>query len=198
MLDFNFLKLLENKQLYYSLIITGFFVYILILRIVHFKIEKIVSFFTKKTQSDIDDLILKRTKNLFFYLFIFLGSCFFIKLLYLPPKFERFTLSTIKTIITLILGLIVYRISSIILENRITKTIKEKGDEGLYNFFLFIKSLIRITIIILVFFQIMSIWDVNITPLLASAGIASLAIALAAQQLISICLEEQVYLLTKL
>ncbi|NPA38368.1 MAG: mechanosensitive ion channel family protein, partial [Candidatus Nanohaloarchaeota archaeon] len=46
----------------------------------------------------------------------------------------------------------------------------------------FLESLVKITVLVIVFLQILSTWNVEITPLLASAGLVGIAIALAAQE----------------
>jgi MscS family membrane protein len=62
---------------------------------------------------------------------------------------------------------------------------KEGESDDLKSFISFMKSFTKFTLLILAFFQILLIWNVNITPLLASAGIAGVALALGAQQLLS-------------
>ncbi len=175
--------LLSNNQEYLIALLI-FCVYALIIRILYSKFEKIVRLFTKKTKTDIDDKIINAIRTPLFYILIFLGVLVEIVLLDIGKQFKHFLISFIESLIIIYSTIILYRVINIIVESLLTKYIKEKGDETSYNFLLFTKSLIKIVIIILAFLQILTIWNINISPLLASAGIAGLAVALAAQHLI--------------
>lgn len=56
----------------------------------------------------------------------------------------------------------------------------ERGKIG-SDLFLLLKNLIRVVMVLLGAFWVLSVWQVNLTPLFASAGIAGIAVALAAK-----------------
>ncbi len=175
--------LTNNKHYFLSLLV--FIIYAFILRIIYYKAEKLIKLFTKKTKSNLDDRIVESTRVPIFYLLLFLGALVDLSLLSFNEKIKFILLSTIKSLIIISGAIALYRTINIIIELGLMRYIKEKGDETAYHFFLFIKSLIKISFLTLAFFQILTVWNINITPLLASAGIVGLAVALAAQQLIS-------------
>jgi small-conductance mechanosensitive channel len=162
-----------------------FIIYAFILRIIYYKAERIIKLFTKKTKSELDDKIVESTKVPIFYFLLFLGALVDLSLIDFNEKFKFILLSSIKSLMIISGAIALYRTINILIEFGLTKYIKEKGDDTAYHFFLFIKSLIKISFLTLAFFQILTVWNINITPLLASAGIVGLAVALAAQQLIS-------------
>ena len=65
---------------------------------------------------------------------------------------------------------------------KVTSRTKSEVDDSLISLF---HSALRIALVIVAFLYILSLWGVEITPLLAGLGIAGLAVALALQPILS-------------
>ncbi|HIQ51501.1 MAG TPA: mechanosensitive ion channel [Nautiliaceae bacterium] len=120
-------------------------------------------------------------QKVLFYAIYTLFLALFTSFLFERNKLINYATDSFYSISTLLFFIFLYRSINKILEKIF---IKEK-DKEIRSFLSFSKSFTKFFFLILAFFQILLIWEVNITPLLASAGIAGIALALGAQQLLS-------------
>ncbi|MEO2154847.1 MAG: mechanosensitive ion channel family protein [Nanoarchaeota archaeon] len=181
-MDFQILSLTINDNIKYLILILGFAAYLVVLRLLYVKIHSLLHKLTKKSKTNIDDLILEKLKKPLFYIFVLIGLLVELKILALPENIDSILTKAVVSIITVLVFILVYRIYQVLARAIIFKRLRK--DKDLANFLGFLDSIVKITLFTLAFFQLLIIWGVNITPLLASAGIAGLAIALAAQQLL--------------
>ncbi len=163
----------DNNYLRFLLIAVFSFIGAFLAKLI---VARILKPLAKKTKTKIDDLVVKSISSIVFYFFFFMG----IKIGLQHFEFESPTLKNLtETIILFIILIFILRIidnfSKQWLKDWKAKT-KTSADERLIP--LFQKFLKAVAIILTVFF-VLSVWDVNIAPLLTTAGIAGIALGLA-------------------
>lgn len=151
---------------------------LVIAKVVFFFFKKILLKLTKKTETEIDDKIIEILRKPVFYTVIVIGILISLSYISLPEKFAFYTTNLIKTFLILIWLSTIKRISDIIIEDL-------KKREKVKSVIPLIANLSGIVIYFIGFLVILSLWGFDITPLLASAGIAGFAIALAAKDTIA-------------
>lgn len=144
--------------------------------LVKFIMRQVLKPLAKKTKTKIDDLIIKSMSSIIFYAVIVLGFKIGIQHL----EFETAVINRIvNTLYIIIVVLLVIRIITNFakhwLKEWASKT-ESTADDRLIP--LVAKILKTITIILGIFF-IFDTWDINLSPLLATAGIAGIAIGFA-------------------
>ncbi len=157
--------------------------FIIIAIIIDFLIRKVVTKITKKTKTDFDDKIIKIIHKPIFITIILSGTLYSLINIITEPNAKIITSNIFYTIISL-----VWMVSSIKLTNLfIAKAIIRIFDiAGLKKDILpLIEMITKITIIAISILIILSIWKIDIAPIIASAGIASIIIALAAKDTIA-------------
>ncbi|MFH1503152.1 MAG: mechanosensitive ion channel domain-containing protein [Candidatus Diapherotrites archaeon] len=173
---------INNMYLRASLI---FLIFFLGIRVFLFFIERVAIRLSEKTKTDIDDkLIAKSSLPLTFLAFLIS--------LKVTISEVNFTENVLVSLNNLVFSLIIITSAWLIyvvintlfihaLKKAASKT-KTRVDDSLINLF---KTVLNISLIILVFLYVLNIWGVSITPLLAGLGIAGLAVALALQPVLS-------------
>ncbi len=149
---------------------------VLVAFLVKFIMRQVLKPLAKKTKTKIDDLIIKSMSSIIFYAVIVLGFKIGIQHL----EFETAVISSIvNTLYIIIVVLLVIRIITNFakhwLKEWASKT-ESTADDRLIP--LVAKILKTVTIILGIFF-IFDTWDINLSPLLATAGIAGIAIGFA-------------------
>ena len=97
----------------------------------------------------------------------------------LAPPWEKFVPDVAKSIALVIWTLAALRLFMVLGEHYM-ESISERGKIGA-DLFLLLKNVVRVVIIVSALLWLLSIWNVNLAPLFASAGIAGIAVALAAK-----------------
>lgn len=153
-------------------------------RIVISKLRKI----TKNTKTDIDDKILDALEGPLKVLPIIAGIFFFVSYFSLPDNVVDVLLSLTRSMIALIIFWSVYNILkpfTNILEKFLAALTQESETLYAEEFTGLIIKGLKIVIIGIGVIIILSQWGVNVLPLLGGLGIAGMAMAFAAQDLIS-------------
>ncbi len=170
--------LIENKYLFAFTILVGFFVISLLALWV---MNRIVIRIAAKTKNQFDDILIKRTKYPLLLLFFFIS----LRLAFIPFELSAFAEGivhhTFLMLVVVAVGYIFIRVFDVFIEGWAKNFALKKQeivDEALLSIF---HRFSRILIIILMFFYILNLWGIDIGPLLASLGIAGLAVALALQ-----------------
>ena len=114
-------------------------------------------------------------------LLVFILFMTFYTILELPVKLNMVIMYVLKVSIPLMITIILYRFTNIlsIMLQRLASKTKSTVDDQLIPF---IRKTLKVVVIILGFFYILKVLDVDITPLLAGVSIGGLALALAAQE----------------
>jgi MscS family membrane protein len=157
----------------------------ILFRILLFIGEKVFVAATSKTKTDLDDKLIHSLSAPLTYLSVIVSLAFSVNVLSLSEIVEFITTNIIMSVIVLIVARVIYLLVNIIIFSAlksVTKKSKVKLDDTLFNMF---SSLVNATLIILSILYILSIWGVEIGPLLAGLGIAGLAVALALQPILS-------------
>jgi small-conductance mechanosensitive channel len=147
--------------------------------IAKFIVNRVLKPLAKRTKTKIDDLFVKSVSSIVFYFVLFMG--FKIGLQHFEFQ-GSFAANLIDTLLIVVFMLFIIRIIENYSEHWLTEW-KEKtkttADERLIPL---LKKIAKAVVVILAVFFILSAWQVNITPLLTTAGIAGLAIGLAVKE----------------
>lgn len=131
---------------------------------------------TKKTKTKIDDLIIKSISSIIFYVVVILG--FKIGIQHFNFGTEIYS-SLVNSLFILIVVVMILRIitnfSRHWLEEWASKT-ESTADDRLIPL---VGKILKVITIVLGIFFIFDTWDINLSPLLATAGIAGIAIGFA-------------------
>ncbi len=168
--------LIYNEYFQSFLILLGAVVFS---KVFTFILNRYIKKITAKTKTDIDDIILKKTKKPIYILIILIGLFFSLKSLSLfaPHGFWIDKIFFVTSI--LIVALLVSRIMSLFIsrwfkvQKRFEKTPK------------LISKIVTITIYLIALLMTLSYFKIEITPLVATLGLGGLAIGLALQATLS-------------
>lgn len=147
-------------------------------KFVFFFFKKILLRLTKKTKTEIDDRIIEILESPVCYTVILIGLLISLEFILLPEKIAFYVNNLIKIVLLFIWILAAKKISDIIIENLKEKKIAK-------NIIPLLANLSGIVIYFIGFLIILNLLGIDITPLLASAGIAGFAVAFAAKDTIA-------------
>ncbi len=137
---------------------------------------------TKKTKTKVDDIIIKSLSSIIFYIIFLVGVKIGLSQFQLTTDaFDNLVDTLLILIISVVLLKIINHLADLWMKEWKFKT-KTTADERLIPF---LQKILKAVVIILAVIFIFSGWNVNISPLLATAGIAGLAIGLAVKDSLS-------------
>lgn len=158
---------------------------IIITRIVISLIFEIAKVFTKKTKTEIDNLIMSKTATPLTIIIFLFAIEIPLRELPLSDNLELIISKIIFSIAIVIVTYMTYVLFDIIILNawkEFSKRTKTKVDDSLTSL---INTILKIVLIIIAFLYILDLWGFEIGPLLTGLGIAGLAVALALQPVLS-------------
>lgn len=164
-----------------ALIIAAF--YIIIAFLIDLFVVKVLVRIAGKTKSDVDDRIIKIGHKPVFFTIILFGLISAIGGFDLPEKYLLNIKRSIHTIVALLWMVTLVRISTLIIRRGISRLSDTTGLSK--DLIPLIANVTKIGIIIAGLMVCLAIWHIDITPLWASAGIASVIVALAAKDTIA-------------
>ena len=141
-----------------------------------FIIKMVLKPLTKKTKTKIDDIIIKSLSSMIFYIIFLVG--FKLSLQHFEFKTTIWD-SVINTFLIIALTILLLRILDDFAQQWMNEwkfKTKTSADDRLIPF---LKKIFKVIIIVLTVIFVFNAWNVNISPLIATAGIAGLAIGLA-------------------
>lgn len=146
-------------------------------------IDKVLRRFARFTHSELDDRIIDFIHRPVFYSIIILGAIS--AMLYLKPdKLVIFYANGILySIITVVWCVTLIRLSNLVIEYTLRKVSDVTGMRK--DVIPLIETISKIVIFVAALMIVLSFWNINITPLLASAGIVGAAVAFAAKDTIA-------------
>jgi len=172
------IKIFNNPWLDTTIIIILF---LIASKILTFIIEKIVKGFTKKTKTNLDDLLIEKLDKIAVWLFFFIGIRIFV-----VPLLELNVINMINnSIIIFLITLVIVRVVDVLIKSwgaSFAKKTRSKIDESLLSLF---HRFSRIIIFIIGIIIILGNFNVEITPFLASLGIVGIVLAFALQSSLS-------------
>lgn len=146
-------------------------------------VNKVFRRFAKFTKSEVDDRIIDVIHRPIYFTIILIGCARVIVYLKAPPDAVFYINNALYSAISVIWAITVIKISNIITEHVIHQAPDVTGLSK--DILPLIENIFKIVIIVAALMTVLSIWKINITPLLASAGIVGVAIAIAAKDMLS-------------
>ncbi|MBI4844819.1 MAG: mechanosensitive ion channel [Nitrospirae bacterium] len=153
-----------------------------IAKIVDIFVSQFLKRLTRHTETDIDDKIVELIHKPLFITSVFAGVILSISYIELSEKPVFYLNGICYTVIVLTWLFAFIKISNIVIEDFIQK----RGEvSGLRNDIIpFVENISKIILFIAGLMVLLSLWKVNITPLVASAGVAGAAVAFAAKDML--------------
>ena len=178
------LNLIPFESLYIKAVIF-FFAVFGILKLVFFIIERYIHKLVSKTKTNVDDIIFRALGKPILYIILLASLNTTFSILPITPETFNVIDNIIKSLIVIVIALPAVKIIDILIgfwARECSKKTKVTLDDKLVPIF---HRIIKAVSLIVAFLLILRVWDINITPLLASLGIAGLAVALALQDTFS-------------
>ena len=167
------LSFLQNPYLRFLFVVAVFFIIAFLVKII---LKRVLKPLAKKTKTKIDDIIIKSLASIIFYIVLLLG-------IKIGLQYFEFSTAIYNSLVDTFLILIICLFIIKIIDSFSVQWLKEwkfktktTADERLIPF---LQKILKVVVIVLSMIFMFSSWKVNISPLLATAGIAGLAIGLA-------------------
>ncbi len=157
--------------------------FVVVAKIVDLFVDRVLRRFSSFTKTEIDDIIIDLIHYPIFLTIILIGLINAVLYLKPPQKIMFYSNGLLYTVITLIWTITIIRISRLIVKHSINKVSDVTGLGR--DIIPLVENIAKITIIIASLTVILSYWKINITPIIASAGLAGAAVALAAKDTIA-------------
>ena len=156
-----------------------FCIYIVAAKIIDIITNRVLKKLAEGTRTLVDDKIIDLLHRPVFFTILILGAIHSIEILNAPEMMIYYSNGLLYTSLVLIWAVCIIKISNLFIESSIQKVTDLTGlNKELAPL---IENMRTVLIIISGIMLVLSIWEVNITPLLASAGIVGVAVALAAK-----------------
>jgi MscS family membrane protein len=157
--------------------------FIVVAKITDILVNKALRKFARFTRTDVDDRIIDVIHRPIYLTIILIGCALAITYLKTSPGVVFYINNALYSAISIIWAITIIKISNIIAEHVIYKALDVTGLSK--DIIPLIENVFKIVIIAAALMTVLSIWEINITPLLASAGIVGVAIAIAAKDTLS-------------
>lgn len=172
----NYLNFTDSRILKALLILA---VFVVAAKAADIFISKLLKRLALRTKSTIDDQIIDIVHLPVFYSILLVGAVEAIHFMRPPEKVLFYADGALYTLIVVMLGSLMIRLSNLWTENAFHKIADITGLGK--DVIPFMETVWKIVIVAAGVIFILSIWDINVTPVLASAGIVGVAVALAAK-----------------
>src|SRR3989338_2830445 len=136
-----------------------------------------LSRFAHRTETELDDLLFKKTRKPFFFLLLLYG----LKLALLHLQINGIVSTIIESGMAVLFLLVLMRISDIIIETwggKVAAKTSTKIDEILLPF---LHKIVKVIFVIICLIWLLHIWGIDVTPYLAGVGISGIILGLALQ-----------------
>ncbi len=173
----------------YNSMITNVYIRAFLTLVIFFVLSKIVVYISekiflrlaKKTKTKVDDLIVEKTNKPVSFLLLMIGIVIAIQQIGLKSNIEFTVERILVSVIIISVGIIVIKIVNIFIEEwgeAWASRTKSKQDDNIVRI---AHKALNIVAVIIVFLYLFSHWGIEIGPMIASLGIAGIAIAFALQ-----------------
>jgi small-conductance mechanosensitive channel len=176
----SYLNITDSKALNALLIFAAF---VILARIVDFLVDKPFRRLARFTKSELDDRIIDVVHRPVFFTIIIIGALQSVHFVKPSEKTLFYANGILYTLLVLIWGVAVARVSNLFIENALQKVADITGLRK--DVIPLIENVWKVVIVVAGLMIAFSVWNINITPLLASAGIVGVAVALAAKDTLS-------------
>lgn len=154
-------------------------VFAVLAKVLNIFISSIVKGLARRTKTTMDDRIIKAIHVPIFLTVLVIGASLSVSYLGPPEKTIFYTRAALYTGLVLLWAVAVIRISNIIIETSLGKIadITGLGQDVVP----LVENLWKVVVFVAAVLVVLSLWKLDITPVIASAGIAGVAVALAAK-----------------
>jgi small-conductance mechanosensitive channel len=153
--------------------------FLLIAVIIDLIISKALKRLARVTKTTLDDRFFSIIRKPVFVTVIFIGILIAVSLIKPSEKAHYYIDGVIYSLISIIWIILAIKESNIVIEHVLSKISDVTGLQK--DMIPLIKNITLIALLVLGVFVFLSIWKISVTPLLASAGIAGVVVALAAK-----------------
>ncbi len=160
-----------------------FILYVVLAKISDIFIDKAVRRLAGLTRFELDDKIIDITHRPIYFTIILFGGIHALRILQPSENFIFYFNGFLYSAIVLIWGVCIMKISSMVIKDNMHKVADITGLRK--EITPLIENVWKVIVIIAGLMAILSVWRISITPLLASAGIAGVAVAFAAKDTIA-------------
>lgn len=174
---------LNISTLPYANALIALVAFVLIAKAVDLLVDKVIRRFTKFTKTDIDDRIIDIIHRPIYLTIILAGLAATVGYLGQPERFVFYSDNILYSAIAVLWAVTIIKLSNAIIEDAIHKVSDVTGLSK--DISPLIKNVSKIVIIVAAGMVMLSIWKINITPLMASAGILGAGVAFAAKDTIA-------------
>ncbi|MEW6595568.1 MAG: mechanosensitive ion channel family protein [Thermodesulfobacteriota bacterium] len=154
-------------------------IYALLAKIADLFIDRVLKKLTARTSITYDDALIELGHRPICWTIFLLGLQHALVLQTLAPPWKTILPAVIESAILLLWFAALFRFIHWFVEESAQRMV-ERGKIG-SDLFLLLKNVLRVVAVVAGLLWLLSIWNVNLTPLFASAGIAGIAVALAAK-----------------
>jgi len=177
--NLNFLKIFLFSPYVKALI--AFIIFFAGAKLIYFFLTHLVAKWTKKTTTQLDDIILSKVKGPIFYIIVLAGIATAINFLPIPVLFKEISSKAVVSIVLVISCYLVAVFLNLLIKTWINKRKVVVGKARNESLVIISRKVLNLIIFILLIVFILSLWGVRVTGLVASLGIAGLIIGLALQ-----------------
>jgi MscS family membrane protein len=154
-------------------------IYLVLAKAADIFIDKILKRLAGLTKFSFDDKLISFVHGPVFWTVALIGILHGLILLELRPPWDNILPLVTKSLLLFVWWIAAIRTVNWLSDKSFLVAVK-KGDAG-RDIFLLFKNIFRVAVVIIGILWVLAIWNVNLTPLFASAGIAGIAVALAAK-----------------
>jgi MscS family membrane protein len=163
--------------------LVSFLVFAAVAKIADVIVNRVFRKFARFTSSDVDDRIIDVIHRPVFLTIVLIGCTFSVGYLKGSPGIAFYTDAAVYSIISVVWAVAAIEVIKILIEHFICRASDETGLRK--DIVPLTENIFKVIVIAAALFMILSIWKINITPLLASAGIVGVAVAIAAKDTLS-------------
>lgn len=154
-------------------------IYALLAKVADLFIDRVLKKFTARTAITFDDALIELAHRPICWTIFLLGLQHALMLQTLIPPWKGILPAVLESAILLLWFAALFRFIHWFVEESAHRIV-ERGKIGA-DLFLLLKNMLRVVAVVAGLLWLLAIWNVNLTPLFASAGIAGIAVALAAK-----------------
>ncbi|MFA5259120.1 MAG: mechanosensitive ion channel family protein [Candidatus Pacearchaeota archaeon] len=177
-----FEQYIPNDYFRFAIILVGL---LIILRIAAFIAERTILKLVKKTKTDIDDVFIKKSSMPITLLVTLICLRVALNEIELDSAWVEPVSKVIYSFLIILVAVIVYIVFEVIVFHIWKKIIKRANAKTIESLSSVLRGILKTIIIVITLLYILSLWGVEVTPILAGLGIAGIAISLALQPTLS-------------
>lgn len=151
--------------------------------IIRFVFEIVLKKAMRRTTTKLDDKIVKVVKNPIFWSVLIYGTYLSVNAFIFDIQLLNNISNSLLSLTILVWGSVGFKLSNVIFQEIELRQSKDGGK--LSDAIPFLDNLAKISLFTIITLSVLSVWGLNITPVLASAGVLGIAVAFAAKDTIS-------------